>query len=109
MFGNTTMAHSVRAHNEAAQLMGFPIMPESLRSSVFVGASRHGIILVLPEAPAGFCFDLLWVEPRRHGRGLYVGVPDGKRSFLCEEGRWLQQVMLKLAKMAAKISDELRV
>jgi hypothetical protein len=31
MFGNTTMAHSVRAHNEAAQLMGFPIMPESLK------------------------------------------------------------------------------
>jgi hypothetical protein len=25
------------------------------------------------------------------------------------EGMWLQQVMLKLAKMAAKISDELRV
>jgi hypothetical protein len=25
------MAHSVRAHNEAAQLMGFPIMPESLK------------------------------------------------------------------------------
>jgi hypothetical protein len=31
MFGNTTMVHSVRAHNEAAQLMGFPIMPESLK------------------------------------------------------------------------------
>jgi hypothetical protein len=34
-----------------------------------------------PEAPAGFCFDLLWVEPRRHGRGLYVGVPDGNDPF----------------------------
>jgi hypothetical protein len=31
------------------------------------------------------------------------------KSFLCEEGMWLQQVMLKLAKMGAKISDELRV
>jgi hypothetical protein len=40
--------------------------------------------------------------------GVYVlARPMGNDPF--SEGMWLQQVMLKLAKMAAKISDELRV
>jgi hypothetical protein len=90
------------------RLAGSPRFPFLL----FVGAWRHRHHFSALRPRLGFaltCAPSVWVEPRRHGRGLCVGVPDGKRSFLCEEGMWLQQVMLKLAKMGAKISDELRV
>jgi hypothetical protein len=62
MFGNTTMAHSVRAHNEAAQLMGFPIMPESLKRRLDpVKFAERGI-----DSPAAQFPFLLFVGAWRH-------------------------------------------